>query len=232
MATLLLQCIGPLQSWGTQSHFSVRDTEREPTKSGIVGILCAALGRPRTASIDDLVSLRMGVRVDKEGTILRDWHTAGKGGYLRASGKIEKNKLITSTRYYLTDAAFLVGLNGDDLSLLQQLHRALGNPHWALCLGRKSCPPSLPLYLKDGLQDTDLLTALTTYPWLGSDRQQHAQMKRLRVVIEDPTGPRVCNDHPISFENGRRRYAPRRTRTEFIPVPSYREPLVIDLEVS
>ncbi len=232
MATLLLQCIGPLQSWGTQSRFSVRDTEREPTKSGVVGILCAALGRPRAASVDDLASLRMGVRVDKEGTILRDWHTAGKGGYLKASGKIEGKNLITSTRYYLADAAFLVGLDSDNIALLQKLHQSLRDPRWSLYLGRKSCPPSSPLYLKDGLQDEDLLTALMIYPWLGSDRQEHARMKRLRVVIEDSTGPRVCNDHPISFENGRRRYAPRRTRTELIPVPSYREPLVTDVEVS
>ena len=52
----------------------------------------------------------MGVRVDKEGSVLRDWQTAGKGGYLKASGPLERKNLIPSSRYYLSDAAFLVGL--------------------------------------------------------------------------------------------------------------------------
>ena len=47
MTTLLLRCIGPLQSWDTQSRFDVRTTGREPSKSGIIGLICAALGRPR-----------------------------------------------------------------------------------------------------------------------------------------------------------------------------------------
>jgi CRISPR system Cascade subunit CasD len=76
MTTLLLQCVAPLQVWDTQSRFGVRTTGREPSKSGIVGLLCAALGRPRTAPIDDLAALTMAVRVDKEGVILRDFHTA------------------------------------------------------------------------------------------------------------------------------------------------------------
>ncbi|MEZ4540218.1 MAG: type I-E CRISPR-associated protein Cas5/CasD, partial [Chloroflexota bacterium] len=70
MVTLLLQCVAPLQAWGTQSNFSVRDTGREPSKSGIVGLLCAALGRPRAEPVADLAGLRMGVRVDREGQIL------------------------------------------------------------------------------------------------------------------------------------------------------------------
>ncbi len=76
MATLLLRCVAPLQAWDTQSRFGVRTTGREPSKSGIVGLLCAALGRPRWQPIDDLAALKMAVRVDKEGHVLRDFHTA------------------------------------------------------------------------------------------------------------------------------------------------------------
>ena len=36
-----------MQSWGTQSRFSVRDTGREPSKSGVVGLIGAAMGIPR-----------------------------------------------------------------------------------------------------------------------------------------------------------------------------------------
>ena len=44
MATLLLRLAAPLQSWGMDSKFETRKTNREPTKSGIVGLLAAALG--------------------------------------------------------------------------------------------------------------------------------------------------------------------------------------------
>ena len=146
MPTLLLQSVAPLQAWDSHSNFGVRTTGREPSKSGIVGLLCSALGRPRSQSVDDLAGLRMGVRVDQEGHLLRDWHTAGKDGYLKASGSVERKNLITSTRYYLSDAAFLVGLEGedDDWALLKQVHSALNDPRWMLFLGRKSCPPAAP----------------------------------------------------------------------------------------
>ena len=65
--TLLIRLAGPMQSWGTQGRFDVRDTEREPSKSGVVGLLCAALGRDRSEPLDDLASLRMGVRVGPGG---------------------------------------------------------------------------------------------------------------------------------------------------------------------
>src|SRR5258708_39825081 len=77
MGTLLLRLAAPMQSWGTQSRFVVRDTGLEPSKSGVIGLLCAALGRPREAPVEDLAGLRMGVRVDREGVMQTDYHTAG-----------------------------------------------------------------------------------------------------------------------------------------------------------
>lgn len=226
MPTLLLQCIAPLQAWDTQSNFGVRTTGREPSKSGMIGLLCAALGRPRTVSLNDLAGLRMGVRVDQEGHVLRDWHTAGKGGYLKAGGSVERKNLITSTRYYLTDAAFLVGLEYDDEALLTQLHAALNNPRWMLFLGRKSCPPTAPPYLADGLQSVDLVTALKQYPWLGRVRKRYDQLAKenprgLRLVLEDQEGSQVHNDHPISFEKGNRRFTPRRVTTSWVEWPLF-----------
>ncbi len=97
-------------------------------------------GPPRTEPLDDLAALQMGVRVDQEGQILRDWHTAGADGYLRASGGIERKNVITSTRYYLSDAAFLVGLESDDPALLQEIHQALNNPALDALSGQKILP--------------------------------------------------------------------------------------------
>ena len=47
MATLLLRLAAPLQSWGADSKFETRKTNREPTKSGVIGLLAAALGLRR-----------------------------------------------------------------------------------------------------------------------------------------------------------------------------------------
>ena len=46
-ATLLLRLQGPMQSWGTTSRFDERDTQLEPSKSGVLGLVCAAIGRDR-----------------------------------------------------------------------------------------------------------------------------------------------------------------------------------------
>lgn len=77
MSVLVLRLAAPLQSWGTQSRFSIRDTAREPSKSGVIGLIAAAIGRPRDGEIDDLMALRMSVRIDRDGTLQRDYHTAG-----------------------------------------------------------------------------------------------------------------------------------------------------------
>ena len=95
MGVLLLRASGLMQSWGVQSRFGVRDTGLEPSKSGVVGLLCAALGRRRDEPIDDLAALTMGVRVDQEGTMGRDYQTASD--VLKASGGIKSTETSTRT---------------------------------------------------------------------------------------------------------------------------------------
>ena len=224
MSTLLLRLTGPMQSWGVQSRFTVRDTGLEPSKSGVVGLLCAALGRPRHEPVQDLVALTMAVRVDQEGVMQRDYHTAGKGGFLRASGAIERDQVVVSSRYYLADARFLVGLAGDSGDLLTRAHKALRDPHWPLYLGRKAFVPGEPVWLPDGLcPEGGLLDILTSYHWLGTDPQRRPE--QLRVVMEDPDGPEVRPDQPVSF--ALRLFAPRRVRTFYIKPPQAKEELCI-----
>lgn len=104
MAVLLLRLAAPLQSWGNDdSKFETRKTWREPSKSGVIGMIAAALGYKRyeTEKILELNKLRFGVRVDREGKLLRDFHTAKSS---------DKDKTYVTYRYYLADAIFLVGL--------------------------------------------------------------------------------------------------------------------------
>lgn len=161
MSTLLLRLAGPLQSWGYRSRFSDRDTGLEPTKSGVVGLLCCALGQRRSARPDKLAALTMHVRVDRQGTLLKDFHTAG-GGVFRgsrdyfaptSSGAKGKNPVVTE-RHYLQDASFLVALEGDD-GLISMLAEKLADPDWPLALGRRSCPPSEPVLVGKTGQSAD-----------------------------------------------------------------------------
>lgn len=50
MSTLLLRLAGPMQSWGTDSKFDVRRTGREPSKSGVIGLVAAGAGHRAAGS--------------------------------------------------------------------------------------------------------------------------------------------------------------------------------------
>lgn len=218
--TLLLRLIGPMQSWGVQSRFTERDSLTEPTKSGVVGLLCAAQGLEREAADVFLAefkraNVRMGVRVDREGILKYDWHTAGKDGHRKADGKLEDKTGIISRRYYLADAAFLVGLESEDLALLEKIQAALQKPVWALFLGRKAFVPSEPVNLPDGLQISKTLEdALKTKNYHPLRRPQK---DKLRAILEDANGDIVRPDQPLSFSE--RRFAPRRVSVTFYGAP-------------
>jgi CRISPR system Cascade subunit CasD len=215
MATLLLCCAGPMQSWGTKSRFEKRDTEREPSKSGIIGLICAALGRDRKKPLDDLASLRMGLRVDSPGRVEVDFHTAID--VIKAKGKDTGTQL--SERAYLADALFLVGLEGDDPRFLTMIHNQLKNPVWPLFLGRKSFPPSPPIYLPNGLfkKNTRLLDVLKTYPCLpGASKEKFFQLV-LECNSDDYSEERW--DQPVSFEIDNRKFHNRFVKKEWIPRP-------------
>jgi CRISPR system Cascade subunit CasD len=220
---LLVPLVGPMQSWGTRSRFQERDTEREPSKSGVIGLLCAALGRDRAEPVADLAALQMGVRVDREGLLRRDFQTAQNVAV--ASGGTPEDQI--SNRYYLADAAFLVGLEGERESLCR-LHAALANPVWPLFLGRKSYVPSLPPYLLDGLREArNLRAALLEYPLLCRPRSQ----QKIRMVLESSAATHESRmDTPFSFAFARREFRERFVHTQFEPVNAF--PLKEDDDVS
>ena len=78
-ATLVLRVAAPLQSWGVRSELGMRDSLPHPTKSGVIGLIAAAMGRDRSDNIDDLAACTMHVRIDRPGVIVTDWQTAGGG---------------------------------------------------------------------------------------------------------------------------------------------------------
>lgn len=202
MSTLLLRLSGPLQSWGVSSKFNSRTTEKEPSKSGVIGMLASALGRPRDAPLDDLSTLRFGIRIDQPGKIIRDYHTAHHPDD-------EKLSYITN-RHYLADAIFLVGLEGDR-SELEMLDAAVKRPFYPLYLGRRSCPPSGKVAL--GIKDVGLEEALSSEPWLASDWYAKKQPGEVMLdVVVDSTSPDtgyLQRDDPVSFSEKNRVHAAR-----------------------
>lgn len=212
MATLLLRLAAPLQSWGEGSKFETRKTNREPTKSGVIGLLAAALGlrRDDAAGLARLNSLHFAVRTERDGSLLVDFHTANR----EEDRKKGKAPYVTY-RHYLQDAVFLAGLESEDAVLLQELETALHHPVYPLYLGRRSCPPTLPLCL--GIREGALLDVLKTEPSLVPHRKSD---EMLIVADADPADPAAVpqRDLPVSFSPVHRQYV-------FRPVREWREKL-------
>jgi len=216
--TLLLQCVAPMQSWGTRSRFTERDTEREPTKSGVIGLIAAALGRQRDAPLEDLAQLRMGVRIDREGIVRRDYQTALK---VRKADPKAMPQTVLSNRYYLSDAAFLVGLESADPELLRDIDAALQSPRWPLFLGRKAFVPGLPVHLRGGLvEEVALEEALAQHSPIAEPHPDDGSSTRTVMEVGFDQEGDVRLDVPMSFVSEDRRYAPRKVRTGYIPRPA------------
>lgn len=212
--TLFLRLEGPFQAWGAQeSKFVIRRSAEAPTKSGVIGMLCAALGVSRAKASEGWLAklgvLRMGVRIDVPGVRWWDYHTVGAGMQMRIAegeGKTKPGAMLTR-REYLCDASFLVVLQGEP-SLIQELHGAMRTPKWPVYLGRKPCPPSRPLLEHASGAFPDLSCALRSIPW--HRRLQGDQPPQTVNCLLDweptPTQPEapydalVWYDVPLTFE--------------------------------
>lgn len=210
---------GPLQSWGTASRFEVRATELAPSKSGVIGLLCAALGRPRDRPVDDLAALRFGVCVERSGSVLRDFHTVGAGtGRLIAASGAKRDGIVTQ-RYYLEDAAFVVGLEGDDEAFARELLAAVREPRWLLALGRRSCPPAGPIVDEHAIFSGSLEDALAEGWRPAGVPAAYAPAARVALLLEDEQGAVVLNDQPAGRAFEERTFRPRRVRSLTIDRP-------------
>lgn len=219
MTTLLLRLGAPLQSWGTSSRFVRRNTDRAPSRSGILGLLAAAQGRRRTDPLEELLDLRIGVRIDQPGHLERDFQTARS-----RDGSVS---MPLSYRFYLADAVFVVAVEGEH-ALLETLQQALRSPEFPLFLGRRSCPPAGKLL--HGLHEGTARECLALHPWLASPQVQRRHpeaTKELDIVVDcppDAPDAELVRDEPISFDPRERRYGWRSIHRDqvVVPNPTYR----------
>lgn len=209
MTVVAMRLSGPLQSWGSGSRFVRRTTETAPTKSGVLGLVAAAKGIRRTDSIEDLLRLRMGVRIDQPGQLLRDFQTARRAEKAR-DGSVTWKPMPLSYRYYMADATYLAVLEGEE-SLVRGVDEALRSPEFPLYLGRRSCPPAGPVAL--GVYPYNLETALTELKWQASERYQRSRREKVlfletvRDVNEGETPTDSFRDQPASFNPDQRLYS-------------------------
>ncbi|GAA2814986.1 type I-E CRISPR-associated protein Cas5/CasD [Kitasatospora paracochleata] len=222
MSVLALRLAGPLQSWGATSRFARRTTENAPTKSGVIGLLAAALGIDRTDdhALAELAMLRFGVRIDQPGTRLRDYQTAQHFD----TGE----SMPLSERFYLADAVFVAAVEGP-AQLAERMHAALRTPAYLPYLGRRSCPPSRPVEFHVD-HDGDLAAVLGRLPWQAAtwhqQRRRHHPTVDLTVLIEAAAGhpdePPVrgdtLRDQPLSFDPRRRRHGLRTVHSGTVTV--------------
>ncbi|MFI5690097.1 type I-E CRISPR-associated protein Cas5/CasD [Streptomyces sp. NPDC051636] len=244
---LLLHLSGPLQSWGSNSRFSTRDTTAAPTRSGLIGLIAAAMGHHRDHPLDDLTALRFTVRIDRPGTRLRDFHTVGGGMPRRLTIATAERKrrsgdtaTLVSQRHYLQDAAFTVAVTSSNPQILRDSAHALRNPQWPLFLGRRACPPSGPVLLAE--TEHPILPHLLRLP-LARTAPHHGAAKPVPVDFtadqplteqlhtaagESAAAPDIeeltqdAHDEPVSFTTLDRRY---RSRTQYritLPLPADR----------
>ncbi len=211
---LALRLDGPLQSWGFDSQYNRRNTGLMPTKSGIAGLCCAALGLPRGSDEEQeflvkfsevrMTAIAIPRRVKKELPVrrLQDYHTVQNTR--TADGK-NKDCHITH-RQYLTDASFGVLLAGSS-SILKEIADALADPVWGVWLGRKTCIPSAPVLagLKES-RDEALRLLIGDKPPESFTRQED--------VENFADGRDSLPDAPVSFATERRLFFPRRVKTE------------------
>jgi CRISPR system Cascade subunit CasD len=214
---LLLWLEAPLQSWGHDSRYGRRESLDFPTKSGVLGLLCCALGAggEQVALLERLASLDMAVEAyvlaAKDGTavarepLLRDFHMVGSGyddqdpweslliPKTSAGKKAVGGGAKMTYRYYLQDMAFAVALEvpGD---LVPDFSTALQNPVWDLFLGRKCCVPTEFIY--QGLF-VGVESALTTASALAKSKSRVSSF--LVKQGEHEGEVLTLNDVPIKF---------------------------------
>lgn len=156
---LLFRLYGPIASWGEIAVGESRHSAAYPSRSALVGLLAAALGIRRD---DDEAQLalasgcRIAVKVLSAGTPLRDYHTVQappqrKNLVYRTRAQELANRQVLETllsmREYRCDSLAVVAVEALSSArwTLDELRTALRNPVFPLYLGRKSCPPALPL---------------------------------------------------------------------------------------
>jgi CRISPR system Cascade subunit CasD len=182
MNGFILHLQGPMMSFGDTGFGQLRDAGPGPSRSAVLGVIAAALGIERGG--ERLLELHRDIRVHTatvmSGTLAVDYHTIAVAGYaphnpayLRRQTVPSTNPVLTSRTYHM-DAHFVALLTGANIELLAECRAALRRPVYTGYLGRRSCPPAIPLIATDAAGE-DLRTALGEAVLAGHDQRVKAR---------------------------------------------------------
>lgn len=205
MKTILLKFSGPMQSWGTSSHFETRNTDYYPSKSAVIGVIAASFGysRDEDKKIEKLNELDFAVRVDQVGLLRKDYQTARK---------LKKDETYVTNRYYLEDAIFVVAISSVDDDWIEEICAAIKNPYFQPFMGRRSCPVQ-PDFIID-VVEMGAIEALQNLEWQASDWYKRRNQNYVADIYADKdllpeSGYTMRNDSVISFSQKERKFGPR-----------------------
>ena len=201
MKTILLKFSGPLQSYGTSSHFQTRYTDYYPSKCAVLGLLAACLGyrRDEEEKLRELSTLKFAVRIDQQGGLLKDYHIA-----ITDKEIVEKPQTYVTNRYYLEDALFVVALSGMD-ELIDTLTKAIKSPYFQPFMGRRSLPVPVDFFL--GVSAEDFLDSLRNLPWQAAPWYKKKKRKQgigEKISLEVYADEEILKDEKISRSKLRR----------------------------
>lgn len=211
---LFLRLEGPLQSWGSHSRFSARDTGNTPTKSGVTGLLFCALGwsGAQESRLAELANLRMSVisfsRKAVKPSVLEDFHMVGNGyndmdpwETLLIPKTSEGKKAVNggaklTYRNYLQDAHFAVFFEIPEAwGMLAE--RAFESPKWDVYLGRKCCAPSAQIL--QGVFDSFEQAEADFYSQIANDSENWVLLEKVTDADQLGVDVEVVNDVPVRF---------------------------------
>ena len=205
MKTILLKFAGPLQSWGTDSHFGTRHTDFYPSKSGVIGLIAAGLGygRNEDEKIQKLNDVNFAVRVDQQGFLMKDYHIARKEDV--------KNASVTN-RYYLEDAVFVIAISHESDELMDKIEGGLRYPYYQPFMGRRSLPLCADFII--GTTSKGVVESLKDCPWQAATWYMRRHKKQNKVNLEvyadndliDGSRRSLRKDRMISFSQKERKY--------------------------
>ena len=148
-----------MAAFGHYAGHERRGSDTVPARSGVLGLVGAAMGVARSDSNGQkaLRALRVAVQPLTHSTALRDYHTVQtvprkfkfpatrRDGLEAAAAERAVNTTIT-LRDYRSDVAVAVAVWADGAPWpLTKIAQSLRTPKYVLYAGRKSCPLSAPL---------------------------------------------------------------------------------------
>lgn len=208
---LRLHIEGTHQSWAGGGTGFVKDTASFPLRSGVVGIVAAALGLARTDTrVDQLHhACRVSSRVLRRGVVrveyqnIRDWHVddvkaPGKNPGL--SGLSEMSSIDNPRqvwRSYIVDAAFqtVLEVGAQSPFSADRVLQALRAPAYPLYLGRRSCRLSYPLVgstdeVLEAESPVDVFGPVSAHvvAMRDAEAQRYADSKTMNALLDLPAG--------------------------------------------